>query len=53
MFGEHTEEVMQKYLNSNEHEVFTLKEEFNTQRKIEDYFGPGQSDVKEGLQALV
>ena len=53
MFGEHTEEVMSKYLNSNEYEVFTLKEEFNTQRKIEEYFGPEQNDIKDGLQALV
>ena len=52
MFGEQTEEVMQKYLDSNEYDVFTLKKEFNTQRKIEEYFGPSQDDVKDGLQAL-
>ena len=53
MFGGRTGEVMDKYLDSNEYEVFTLKPEFNTQRKIEEYFGPGQNDVKDGLQALV
>ena len=33
MFGERTEEVMQKYLDSNEYDVFTLKKEFNTQER--------------------
>ena len=52
MFGDRTDEVMSKYLNSNEYEVFTLKEEVNTQRKIEELFGPEQNDIKDGLQAL-
>lgn len=52
MFGDKTEEVMQKYLNSNQYEVFTLKDEFNSQRKIEDFFEGRKDDVKDGLLAL-
>lgn len=53
MFGDRTEEVMREYLDSNEYDVFTLKEKFNTQKKIEQHFGPGQDNLKDGLQALV
>lgn len=53
MFGDRTEEVMNGYLDSNEYNVFTLKEEFNTQRKIEEHFGPEQNNLKDGLMALV
>lgn len=52
MFGDRTDEVMHKYLNSNQYEVFTLKDEFNTQRKIEDFFEGRKDDVKDGLMAL-
>ena len=37
-FGEYTEEVREKYLNETSFSYFELKEEFNTQRKITDYF---------------
>ncbi len=53
MFGADADEVMAKYLDSPAYEVFTLKEEFNTQRKIEDHFGGADNNIKDGLQALV
>ena len=53
MFGDKTDTVMREYLDSNRYEVFTLKPEFSTQRKIEEHFGPGQDDIKDGLMALV
>ena len=37
-FGEFTEEVRENYLNETSFSYFELKEEFNTQRKITDYF---------------
>ena len=37
-FGEFTEEVRDKYLNETSFSYFELKEEFNTQRKITDFF---------------
>ena len=37
-FGEYTEEVREKYLNETSFSYFELKEEFNTQRKIIDFF---------------
>ena len=52
MFGDRTDEVMSTYLDSNQYEVFTLKEQFNTQRKIEEWFGGRKDDIKDGLQAL-
>ena len=41
-FGEYTEEVREKYLNETSFSYFELKEEFNTQRKITDYFDSSQ-----------
>ena len=37
-FGEFTEEVRENYLNETSFSYFELKEEFNTQRKITDFF---------------
>ena len=37
-FGEYTEEAREKYLNETSFSYFELKEEFNTQRKIIDFF---------------
>ena len=37
-FGEYTEEVREKNLNETSFSYFELKEEFNTQRKIIDFF---------------
>ncbi|HIZ86804.1 MAG TPA: 4-alpha-glucanotransferase [Candidatus Coprenecus pullistercoris] len=53
MFGDKTDTVMREYLDSSQYEVFTLKPEFSTQRKIEDHFGPEHDDIKDGLMALV
>ena len=41
-FGEYTEEAREKYLNETSFSYFELKEEFNTQRKITDYFDSSQ-----------
>ena len=62
-FGEYTEEVRDKYLNETSFSYFELKEEFNTQRKITDYFSRQQTTdngqqeekdekIKNGLIAL-
>ena len=62
-FGEYTEEVRDKYLNETSFSYFELKEEFNTQRKITDYFSSQQTTdnrqqeekdekIKNGLIAL-
>ena len=62
-FGEYTEEVREKYLNETSFSYFELKEEFNTQRKITDYFSRQQTTdngqqkekdekIKNGLIAL-
>ena len=45
-FGEHTEEVRDKFLNQKSFSYFELKEEFNTQRKITDYFSSQQTKDK-------
>ena len=45
-FGEHTEEVRDKFLNETSFSYFELKEEFNTQRKITDYFSSQQTKDK-------
>ena len=41
-FGEFTDEVREKYLNETSFSYFELKPEFDTQRKIEDYFSNRQ-----------
>ena len=60
-FGEYTEEVREKYLNETSFSYFELKEEFNTQRKIIDFFGNRQpttdnrhkyDKIKNGLLSL-
>ena len=55
MFPGKEKTVMKKFLNSTEFEVFTLKEEFNTQAKIEKYFEENTEDesIKNGLLSLV
>lgn len=52
MFGDRTESVIREYLDSPAYDVFTLKPEFDTQRKIEDHFGPDPDNTKDGLMAL-
>ena len=60
-FGEFTEEVREKYLNETSFSYFELKEDFNTQRKITDFFvnsqqttdnGHKDEKIKNGLIAL-
>ena len=60
-FGEFTEEVRENYLNETSFSYFELKEEFNTQRKITDFFVNRQQTtddshkdekIKNGLIAL-
>lgn len=56
IFGEHTQEVKEKYLNVAGWQIFSLKNECNTQRKIQNLF-EGKIDeknlrVRDGLYAL-
>jgi 4-alpha-glucanotransferase len=55
MFGRKTDRVIQQYLQDKGSGIFQLKEQFDTQRKIETYFAAtnGDSDVRDGLYALV
>ncbi|MDD2292688.1 MAG: 4-alpha-glucanotransferase [Bacteroidales bacterium] len=54
MFSDRCEYVQNTYLDSNELDVFTLKPEFDTQKKIEKYFeGKDEDNIKDGLMALV
>ena len=50
-FGEYTDEVREKYLNETSFSYFELKEEFNTQRKIADYFYSRQLSVTSNQQS--
>jgi 4-alpha-glucanotransferase len=62
LFGEHTEEVKQLYLNEIEQGEFELKKEISTQRKIYDKFTPCDEfnqkiteknvTIRDGLMAL-
>lgn len=57
LFGEHTEEVVRKYLIDLGFGLFNLQPEFDSQRKVETFFA-GQTDaksqiVREGLYRLV
>ena len=63
-FGEYTDEVRETYLNETSFSYFELKTEFNTQRKITDFFNEKQQStndchlsekyetIKKGLVAL-
>jgi len=57
IFGDRAEEVKQKYLEHDHHDIWKLKEGYNTQRKIEAAFF-GKTDeadlwLRDGLYALV
>ncbi|MBQ8674363.1 MAG: 4-alpha-glucanotransferase [Bacteroides sp.] len=58
MFGKHTDYVKQTFLNTtNTWEVYELKPEFDTQRKVEAFFA-GKTDadsvwIRDGLYALI
>jgi len=51
IFGSYTEEVVERYLKELDYNIFELKEDYNTQRLIYDYFvseaGPESLDEKE------
>lgn len=53
MFGTDTQNVIDTFLTRVEGELFTLKPEFDTQRKIENYFKGEDSSIKENLFKLV
>lgn len=56
VFGIHAEEVIEKYLNHEHDDIFSLKPEYDTERKIEAAFnGKETADdiwVRDGLYAL-
>ena len=57
VFGIHTDEVVEKYLDHKHDDIFALKPEYDTERKIEAAFkGKDSMDdvwVRDGLYALV
>ncbi len=57
MFGEETDFVKQHFLENASQGQYNLKEEFNTQQKVEEYFletnGDGYSKIKQGLFDLL
>ena len=57
VFGDNTNEVVDKFLNSLGNGMFELKDEFNTQRKIEAVFAnktdEKNSHLREGLYSLI
>lgn len=56
LFGEYTEEVIENYLNEKEDQLFNLKEEVDTQRKIQqlflNYSDEKSEKIRDGLYAL-
>ena len=57
MFGEKSQEVRDTFVKHEHHDIYSMRPEFDTQRKIEAYFA-GRTDtdsnnLKEGLYALV
>ena len=56
LFGEYTQEVIQTYLNRTSSHHFALKEKFNTQLKIQQYFKEVDdykiNIIREGLYAI-
>lgn len=58
MFGPHTDYVKQTFLNTtNVYEIYEMKPEFDTQRKVEAFF-EGKTDndsvwIRDGLYALI
>ena len=57
VFGIHAEEVINKYLNHEHDDIFSLKPEYDTERKIEAAFAGKDTDtdiwIRDGLYALV
>ena len=56
VFGIHAEEVIGKYLNHEHDDIFSLKPEYDTERKIEAAFAGKDTDtdiwIRDGLYAL-
>ena len=57
VFGEKSEEVRNTFVENVHHDIYRMKPEFDTQRKVEKYF-EGRSDteslnMKEGLYSLI
>ena len=54
VFGERVEEVKETFLKESGWEQFTLKDEFRTQRQVEQYFADkDDQQLKEGLYDLI
>lgn len=53
IFGENTGTVIRKYLDCGPDGSFSLKPEFDTQKKILEHFGNGSNPVRDGLMSLV
>lgn len=57
VFREHTEEVIKTYLNHEHDDIYSLKPEYNTERKIEAAFEGKTTEkdvwLRDGLYALV
>ncbi len=58
MFGERADEVRNTFVRKLHHDIYEMKPEFDTQRKVEQYFascGDAENDaaLKEGLYALI
>ena len=45
-FGQHTDEARQRFLNDVGYGRYKLKEEFNTQKKVSEYFATQDKDTK-------
>ncbi|HUS03721.1 MAG TPA: 4-alpha-glucanotransferase, partial [Chitinophagaceae bacterium] len=52
IFGESIVEIKEIFLNEKENRLYELKEEFNTQRKIEKYFADAAADDQQARQGL-
>ncbi|MFA6677297.1 MAG: 4-alpha-glucanotransferase [Bacteroidales bacterium] len=55
IFKDKTDFVIKNFLDSNEYDIYTLKHEFNTQKKIETGFIKSNYDkhIRDGLYSLV
>lgn len=55
-FGKNADEVKKRYLDRKDDDLYQLKEEFNTQKKVEEYFKEHEEeniDCKQGLFNLI
>lgn len=49
MFGEHTQEASERFLDAHPEGVYSLKPEFDSQRKVADYFSTQDDNDKNNL----